>query len=374
MSFTFRPFDDIPADDWDALVRRSPDGWVFGLHGWQRLVTAVEEWGFLERGFGVCENDRLFAVTPLHFQPSTRSAASSGWGGSGPIIRRDLPTEDRRRVLRAATTHMIEIGRGEGAARLDVSSSPVTESAIGNRWGVNPFALLGFEDGSRLSQVIFLDQDEEALWAGLSKTARNLVRGAERAGFRVEQVDWPTSLDAYCNVHVETYSRSGEPPHPRAYFSGIAHSMGPIGAARLFALLSPGGEPVAFQNMAAHGVGAHYHTGCSRSGVQSIAPGYLLMWEAIKAAKADGFAWFDVGWIFPSTRDPKQKGLTHFKTRFGGEPHHAFHAALELSTDQPGVSRPFAADAPVQRGTPSLGVAGRIARRARRMLAPGAAP
>ena len=307
MPFSFRAIDDIPAKLWNSLVRTSPDGWVFGLHGWQQLVTAVEEWGFLERGFGVYENNRLVAVTPLHIQPGSRMAASSGWGGSGPIIRSGLSSDDRRRVLSAATTRMIEIAKGEDALRLEVSSSPVTESAIGNRWGVNPLALLGFEDSSRLSQVISLEPEEETLWAGLSEVARRRIRGAEKAGYRVEPVDWSTSLDAYYDVHVETYRRTGVPPHPRRYFDGIATAIAPSGDARLLQLTSPGGEPVGFNNQAALGIGAYYHTGCSRNAVQDLSPGYLMMWEAIKAAKADGATWFDVGWIFPAAKTPSKK-------------------------------------------------------------------
>lgn len=373
MAFSFSTIDDIVADRWDDLVRGSPDGWVFGLHGWQRLVAAVEEWGFSERGFGVHENGRLVAVVPLHVQPSSRAAGSSGWGGSGPVISADLSPADRDRVLRAATERMIEIAEADGATRLEVSSSPVTESALGSRWGVNSFAVLGFEDGSRLSQVISLDRDEEALWAGLSKTARHLIRRAEKAGFRAEAVDWQQALDSYYDIHVETYARSGEAPHPRRYFSGIADKMAPIGSSRLFALLSPGGEPVAFQNVAMLGSGAYYHTGCSRTAAQSVSPGYLLMWEAIKAARNDGARWFDVGWIFPAAKDPKQQGLTHFKTRFGGEPHLAFRATFELpAAEVIEPSKPVAVE-PFRPNPTALGVAGRLARRARRFLASGAA-
>ena len=374
MSLSFQNIENIPEDDWDGLVRRSPDGWVFGLHGWQRLVTAVEEWGFSERGFGIFESERLVAVVPLHVQLSNRLAASTSWGGAGPILRRGLSSEDRERILNAATTEMIEIAKDVDATRLEVSSSPVTETAINNNWGVNPFALLGFDDQSLISKVVFLGQEEELLWAGLSKTARNLIRRSINAGFRVKKVDWPTSLDAYYDVHIETYRRTGVAPHPRSYFSGIADRLGGIGASTLFALLTPGGEPIAFQNVAKLGIGAYYHTGCSRTALQAISPGYHLMWEAIKAAKADGAVWFDIGWIFPASKDPKQKGLTHFKTRFGGEAHPAFRAKLDLAAEHPIATPRSAAAEPHQSNAPSFGVAGRLARRARRLLASRAAP
>lgn len=331
MTFSFRPIDEIQAKDWDRLVQGSPDGWVFALQGWQRLVTEVEPWGFVEHGFGVYQGECLLAVVPLHVQAASRVAGSSGWGGAGPVIEGGLDAGLRRQVFAAAAARMIEVAEGARATRLDVSCSPVTASSIGNRWAIDPLALLGFEDRSLMSQVIALDVDEKALWSGLSKTARNLVRRSERAGFRVEQVDWPDALEAYYDIHRETYARTGVSPHPKRYFQGIAEAIAPLGAARLLALISPGGEPVAFQGMAALGRGTNYHIGCSRDAVQSISPGYALMWAAIQAAKAEGRAWFDVGWIFPSSEDPKQRGLTHFKTRFGGEAHRAFRAERKLA-------------------------------------------
>ena len=156
-------------------------------------------------------------------------------------------------------------------------------------------------------KVISLEPPEEELWQGLSKTARNLVRRADKAGYRVTRVNWEASLDAYYDVHVETYARTGVPPHPKSYFGGIARYMAPSGASRLYALMSPAGEPAAFHNTIQLGAGANYHTGCSRTAVQADSAGYLLMWEALKAAKVDGAAWYDCGWIFPGARDSKQK-------------------------------------------------------------------
>ncbi|MGI9500848.1 MAG: lipid II:glycine glycyltransferase FemX [Geminicoccaceae bacterium] len=372
MTLSFRSIDDVPAEEWDELVQTSPDGWVFGLHGWQRLVADVEAWGFVDNGFGVYEGDRLQAVVPLHLQPSSNIAGSSGWGGSGPVIRGSLPPERRQQVFRAAVARMIEIAEAAGAIRLDVSSSPVTASSIGSRWAINPFALLGFDDSSLISQVISLEPSESDLWHALSKTARNLVRRGEKAGFRVEPADWLISLDAYYDIHVETYARTGVAPHPKRYFEGIATAIAPSGASRLLALISPDGEPVAFHGTVQFGNGANYHIGCSRTAVQSLSPSYLLMWEAIKAAKASGAGWFDVGWIFPATDDRKQKGLTHFKTRFGGEPHRSFRAELGMVT-RVDRTEPTVDEAPGIRDR-TFAIAGRFARRARRFLAAGTPP
>lgn len=42
---------------------------------------------------------------------------------------------------------------------------------------------------------------------------------------------------------------------------------------------------------------------------------------ASACAGAAGLLWYDCGEVFPATTDPKSRGLTLFKPRFGGTPH-----------------------------------------------------
>lgn len=340
MSFTFPSIAETDAAAWDALVRQSPDGWVFSLHGWQRVVTDVDAWGFEERGFAIREGKRLLAVVPLHYRPSHKVMASSGWGGSGPVMDAALSPTERDRVMAAALARMGEIAQADHAEALEVSCYPVTASSIGNRWGVNPYQRHGFEDVSLLSQVIDLSASEEEIWNGFSQSARQAVRKAEKAGFRTERVDWGAMLDTYYDCHVETYERTGVTPHPRRYFSGIAAQTAPAGASVLYAAYSAAGEPVAFHNDARWGAGSNYHTGCSRASTRETGLDYLLMWTALRDARAAGCLWYDCGWVFPGSADSKQQGLTLFKTRFGGELHRAFRARRGFAPT------PVAADTP----------------------------
>lgn len=331
MPLTVVSISEIKPGDWDNLVRSSPDGWVFGLHGWQQLVTEVEPWGFQELGFGLVDGNELVAVMPLHFQPSSRVAASGGWGGAGPIVADGIAPERYASIVGEALGEAIKRATANGAVRLGIASSPVTRRAISGDGEAGPYVASGFVDRSLRSQIIALDRSEQDIWMGLSKTARNLVRGAEKAGYRVEQVEWEANLDAYYDMHTETYIRTGTTPHPRSYFEGIAKHIASSGAARLVAILTPAGEPIAFHNMAVLGPGAFYHTGCSREIAESDGAGYLLMFGAINAARSAGVSRYDCGWIFPEAGEGKQKGLTLFKTRFGGEPRQSFRAELSFA-------------------------------------------
>jgi hypothetical protein len=118
--------------------------------------------------------------------------------------------------------------------------------------------------------------------------------------------------------------------------------MAPLGHAALFAAFTRTEEPIAFVNCARFDTGANYNTGCSRTEALRCGANYLVLWEAIRAAKSEGLRWFEVGAIFPFSEDQKQQGLTRYKTKFGGEAHRFFRCEMPLHSrppvDQPGHS------------------------------------
>jgi lipid II:glycine glycyltransferase (peptidoglycan interpeptide bridge formation enzyme) len=318
----------IAEADWNDVVLDSPDGWVFALFAWQDLIVAVSEWGLRDHSFAVAAEGRLIAAVPLQFNPGTGGLGMSAWGGCGPIIRERIAGQQKSDLLNRIYENCRNIAVREKAARLEFAQSATTNACISNRYGVNHSLFHGFEDRSGLTQVIDLTPSLDDLWSGLSKNARNIIRRAEKSGFYATQVDWLEHLDRYYALHCETYKRTGVAPHPYAYFSGIAEKMGPSGHAALFAAFDDRGEVLAYHNDACFSSGALYHTGCSASNAQDKGANYLLLWRAIVASKEAGRMVYEVGPIFPNASDPKQRGLTLFKTRFGGSPRRAMRSTL----------------------------------------------
>jgi len=323
------PYASVPQDQWDKLVINSPDGWPFALSSWRRLILAVEEWQLQDHSFAVFDGSQMLAVVPMQLDRRSGVLGITGWSGCGPIIAHDVSGK-RRDVVRADIVEMID----EAAARLGANAirfsiPPVTVSAIENGRGVNPFAFCGLEDCSGVAQVIDLSPDEGVLWRGLSETARQTVRKAEKSGITVVQASWPDMLDCYYRVHQETYRRTGVTPHPRSYFHGIAHEMANAGHSVLWAALDQKGAAIAFHNDMQFGIGAWYHTGCSTEAALAFGANYLLFWKSMLGAKTAGRRWYDCGEIFPPSADKKRNGLTLFKTRFGGAPHRYLKAAKE---------------------------------------------
>ena len=165
--------------------------------------------------------------------------------------------------------------------------------------------------------------------ARISETARQTARKAEKGGIIIVQANWAEMLDSYYIVHQENYRRTGVMPHPKSYFSGIAHEMAEAGYSVLWAALDREGHAIAFHNDMHFGVGAWYHTGCSTDAALKNGANYLLFWKSMLGAKAAGRRWYDCGEIFPVSADKKRDGLTLFKTRFGGEPHRFLKATKQ---------------------------------------------
>jgi hypothetical protein len=318
----------------------SPDGWPFALSCWRRLILDVREWQLEDHSFAVFDSAQMRAVVPMQLDHRSGALGITGWGGCGPVISGHVSGRDRG-VIRAAVVRMVdEIAEKLGAKAVRVTVPPVTASAIENSRGVNPFIFDGLEDCSGLAQVIDLSPDEATLWRGLSETARQTVRKAEKGGITVVQANWGDMLDCYYRIHQENYLRTGVTPHARSYFRGIAHEVAEAGYSVLWAALDQKGDAVAFHNDMQFGVGAWYHTGCSTDAALAAGANYLLFWKSMLGAKAAGRRWYDCGEIFPPSEDKKRNGLTMFKTRFGGEPHRFLKAVKEYGGPDKNMALP----------------------------------
>ena len=316
------------APEWDRVVYHSDDGWAFSLAGWLDMVTPI--WQMENRSFAIRENGRLVAVIPLHRVPAAKRLASSGWGHGGPVILAGVSPTDRRRLWRAALSHVKEIAVQLGAGSINIMISPLCQSSLTNRWGVNPMVEFGFADVSTHTRIVNLCQEESELWFGLAQDARQQVKRARAGGYTVRRCSWKELVDEYYRVHVETYNRTGVKPHPKAYFEGIANL--PDDRHVLWVAFTPNGIPVAFHNDARYGVTALYHTGCSKTVHLKSGINYWLFWEALLGAKADGCEWYETGEAFPQAKSGKDKGLNDFKGKFGGELHRFFKGQVDYSS------------------------------------------
>lgn len=314
------------ADEWDALVLASPEGWAFSLYSW--LSNMADIWNLEEHSFGIQHKGNLIALMPLQYNRRARWLSSGGWGHGGPALSPDLGEKQRKRALTAIYQQVLDVARQQGASKITVSLSPLSSACLESRWGVNPLIMQGFRDVSTHSRIIDLSSDEERLWYSISQDSRQQVKKALKAGYRVQRVTWKEMLDTYYDIHVENYARTGVDPHPKGYFSAITNL--PNDQAVLWSGYDPSGTAVAFHNDARFQTTSMYHLGCSRSAHLASGINYLLVWESILGAKNDGCRWYEVGEVFPNASSGKEQSLTVFKNKFGGEIHRVFRGEITL--------------------------------------------
>ncbi len=317
---------------WDGVVTASPDGWVWALWDWQDLILAVPRWQLAEASFAVMEQSTTLAAVPLQWSGDRQVLGCSGWGHTAPALAAGLSGSDRRATHDFLFAEIDRIARKGSASRISLALSPVsaTSMAAGDQ---NPFVAFGFAGTTGEARVLDLSRSEGELLADCSRDTRQQLRKAAEAGVTARAVAWPEWLDEYYRLHVETYERTGEQPHPREYFAGIAGQLAPGGNSVLTAAFDRNGRVLAFHNTARLADGAMYHTGCSSAAALDCGANYVALWSAVLGAKAAGARWYEVGDVFPSVTSGKQRGLTTFKSKFGGQTRWVHRAARTIEPE-----------------------------------------
>ena len=212
----------------------------------------------------------------------------------------------------------------------EISICPVNQTSLTSRHGVNFLVGFGFKDVSIHTRIVDLTRSEADLWADLAQDARQRVKRARQAGYTVEEVSWSEAAEEYYRVHLETYSRTGHPPFPRLFHEGFI-ALAQDGHAKLSVGRAPDGRMVAFHNSAIMGTSYRYWTGCCEDAHLDSGINYLLIWQALLRAKSAGGRMYEIGEVFPGVSDSKLRGLTIFKSKFGGEVRRVFRGQMALA-------------------------------------------
>jgi lipid II:glycine glycyltransferase (peptidoglycan interpeptide bridge formation enzyme) len=177
------------------------------------------------------------------------------------------------------------------------------------------------------TRLIDLEPSEEALWSDLRPKWRQYVNKARRAGVTVS-AGTAADLPAFFALYEETATRAGFYHREEHSYRAVWDAFAPAGMVRLLLARSPGGEPLATLFLIGCGRRmTEVYGGMNLAGADAHA-NYLLKWEAIRRAREEGFAEYDLwGLAHP--------GIAHFKSGFGGREVH-YIGAWELVFDRLG--------------------------------------
>ncbi|HLU11547.1 MAG TPA: peptidoglycan bridge formation glycyltransferase FemA/FemB family protein [Oceanobacillus sp.] len=165
--------------------------------------------------------------------------------------------------------------------------------------------------------TIDVTQSEEALLAGMSQSTRRKVRIAEREGVVVRPGtldDLPTLYDLYR----VTGERDGFLIRPAEYYQYEWRYLMDAGLAQPL-IAEHDGKAIAHVILFHFGRKCWYFYGASANEHRDKMPNYLLQWEAIRWAKANGYSIYDM-WGAPDEFNEQDGmwGVYQFKRGFRG--------------------------------------------------------
>jgi hypothetical protein len=323
---------EVSAKTWEDLLESSDDVWLWHSLDW--IETTAKVFSLENHYFLAQENGRTLGALPLQVHWKTRRGQCVWAGRGGPFCIRGLPSITRDHVLKQLTEAVVNWAREVKIRSIACSLPPLAYNNLQNIRGVNPLTFVGWQDVSAHTRIATLSRPESDLWMELSHDARQQIKRARSAGYVAHRTNWREMLDDYYRVSVETYRRTGNSPYDKAFFEAVVR-MSDQGHEVLWVGRDPNGEAIAFHDCARYRDGSFYFSGCCETEHLRSGIGYLLFWEALVGAKTDGCQWYEIGEVYPELAEAKQKGLTIFKQKFGGELYRVYRGQITLSKNQP---------------------------------------
>lgn len=171
--------------------------------------------------------------------------------------------------------------------------------------------------------LVDLAETEEELLAAMHPKTRYNIRVAERHGVTVRSGASEADLKLFLRLTAETAERDKFVSHDDAYLRATFEALAPTGFVRLrFAEWQ--GKCLAANMEISFGETVTYLHGSSSSEDRQVMAPYLLHWEALKAAKKEGAALYDLYGTNPRLQSsvyykPSWEGITRFKRGWGGK-------------------------------------------------------
>ncbi len=289
----FRLADDDPhqVSAWDAFIRSSPNGTLFHLVSWKRVIEGV--FHHIPHYLMALEGGCIRAVLPLfevHGLLSGRVLTSVPYGvygglcGTDPAAREALLTEARRLAMRRRARHVELRHLQDPEPGLPSKSLYVTFSKP-------------------------LEADAEANFAAVPRKQRRMIRQGMKN--RLEAKWGWECLDRFYELFAINKRRLGSPPFPRLLFESVRDHFDK--EARLLTVWHKG-------HMVAGVISFFYEDRVmpSFSGALdeafSLAVNDFMYWELMREACLAGFRLFDFG------RSREGTGPYNFKRHWGFDP------------------------------------------------------
>lgn len=285
--------DRIAADEWDRYVTAQPASTSYHLHAWRRVFERA--FGHTTLYIGARRGAALVGVLPL---VEMRSRVFGRQLVSLPFVNYGGVLADDPAVERALFDRAAELAGDRGLDHVELRH-------FTRRFPEAP------AKQHKVTMLLPLAPDTDAMWAILDRKVRNQVRKAEKSGLTSE-VGGAELIDAFYPVFATNMRDLGTPVYSKRLFEAVFAAL--PDRTRMFVVRAADGRPVAA------GVGLRYRDTVEMPWASSLrefkasSPNNLLYWEALKHAIATGATTFDFG------RSTPHEGTYNFKAQWGAEP------------------------------------------------------
>ncbi len=312
------------AESWNQNVARAPDGCLYqttwaadvAQHVRKQKVTYL-----IARDHDTVVGQLLLLhnakaqewLASSPFSSALLPLARTVWGrhtfAYGPVIL------DRGRYYEVMDGFLTFLT--ENFSRFDGVLPPMHDLSIDQQILRKRFEAHGFTARRHGSFIVNLEKTLPDLWQSLDKSSRYAVRRGQKQDINVTTAATDHQLQQYFTMLQETCARNRvqcptRPAFMRAYQTYGRHTKTYMSCHQ--------GVPVsAISVMDFNGIGIQFNVCHSEYGIQNKLYGNdLLEWHIIQELKATGARLYDLAGVTPEPRTDKEKGLYHFKSRWGG--------------------------------------------------------
>ena len=274
---------------WDDYVYLCPEANHCHLSGWRRVMQ--RSYGHQSLYLWAQENGAIKGILPLISMRGIlrrRSLVSLPFLDDGGICATD---EQSRRQLYEAAFWLFE---GQQANFLDLRHRYVNSLDM-------PIL------GSKVSLILELADNPEAMWKRFNAKLRNQIRKAEKSGLTAMWSGIKGLADFY-KVFATNMRDLGSPVHSRQFFAAIFEEF-PESAR--FMLVRKGQQTIGGAVCLSFRDALIVPWASSDRDYFSLCPNNLLYWEMIRWGCEHGYRQFDFG------RSSPQSGTYHFKKQWG---------------------------------------------------------
>lgn len=292
---------------WDSFVATTTFGSYLQRTAWAR-VKAVNGWTSArvmaptpggEPAIGAQLLVRRPRGVPWAFAYAPRGPVAEAW--TAATVARF--TESLRSAPLGRSSHVRIDPEIEADGPHDIDGS-LRAALRGSGWRTAP----AIQPSS--TRIVDVSIGEDALWDGLRKKWRQYVNKARAGGVTVAEAEGDP-IGPFYRIYRETADRAGFLIRTEQAYRDIWEAYRPSGDATMLFASDRDGTPQAALFLIRNGGRVVEPYGGMTATGADLRANYLLKWEAIRRAAADGATAYDMWGL-------AQAGIAHFKAGFGG--------------------------------------------------------